>query len=64
LKVVELLKREPPACENRRLVIGGKSLGGRIASLVADEAGVAGLVCLGCRRSYVQTVLGEINHVP
>lgn len=31
----------------RSLVIGGKSLGGRIASLVADEAGVRGLVCLG-----------------
>jgi predicted alpha/beta-hydrolase family hydrolase len=30
-----------------RLVIGGKSLGGRIASMVADDAGVAGLVCLG-----------------
>lgn len=29
------------------LVIGGKSLGGRIASMIADEAGVAGLVCLG-----------------
>jgi predicted alpha/beta-hydrolase family hydrolase len=29
------------------LVIGGKSLGGRMASLVADEAGVRGLVCLG-----------------
>lgn len=29
------------------LVIGGKSLGGRIASLVADEAGASGLVCLG-----------------
>lgn len=29
------------------LVIGGKSMGGRIASLVADEAGVAGLICLG-----------------
>jgi uncharacterized protein len=29
------------------LVISGKSMGGRIASLVADEAGVAGLVCLG-----------------
>ena len=29
------------------LVIGGKSMGGRIASLVANEAGVAGLVCLG-----------------
>ncbi len=27
--------------------IGGKSMGGRIASMVADEAGVAGLVCLG-----------------
>ncbi len=31
----------------KRLVIGGKSLGGRIASMVADEAGVRGLVCLG-----------------
>jgi len=30
-----------------RLVIGGKSLGGRIASLVADACGVRGLVCLG-----------------
>jgi hypothetical protein len=28
-------------------VIGGKSLGGRIASMVADECGVRGLVCLG-----------------
>jgi len=31
-----------------RLIIGGKSMGGRIASLVADTSGVAGLVCLGC----------------
>ena len=30
-----------------RVAIGGKSLGGRIASLVADEAGVRGLLCLG-----------------
>jgi predicted alpha/beta-hydrolase family hydrolase len=29
------------------LVIGGKSLGGRMASLVADELRVRGLVCLG-----------------
>jgi uncharacterized protein len=29
------------------LIIGGKSLGGRIASLVADEQGVLGLVALG-----------------
>lgn len=30
-----------------RTIIGGKSMGGRIASMIADEAGVAGLVCLG-----------------
>src|SRR5262249_5300762 len=29
------------------LVIGGKSMGGRIATLVADETEVAALVCLG-----------------
>jgi predicted alpha/beta-hydrolase family hydrolase len=29
------------------LVIGGKSMGGRIASMIADEIGVRGLVCLG-----------------
>jgi predicted alpha/beta-hydrolase family hydrolase len=40
LKVVEILGPQ-------RLVIGGKSMGGRIASLIADEAEVRGLVCLG-----------------
>lgn len=30
-----------------RLVIGGKSMGGRIASMVADDLNVAGVVCLG-----------------
>ena len=29
------------------LVIGGKSMGGRMASMLADELGVRGLVCLG-----------------
>ena len=29
------------------LVIGGKSMGGRMAGMIADEAGVRGLVCLG-----------------
>ena len=29
------------------LVIGGKSMGGRSASMVAEEAGVAGVVCFG-----------------
>ena len=40
LRVITRLGREG-------LVIGGKSMGGRIASLLADEAKVAGLVCLG-----------------
>jgi len=30
-----------------RLIIGGKSLGGRMASMVADELKVAGLLCYG-----------------
>jgi len=30
-----------------RVVVGGKSLGGRIASMIADEVGARGLVCLG-----------------
>jgi len=40
-RVVEQLG--DPSC----LVIGGKSMGGRIASMIADKAGVKGLVCLG-----------------
>ncbi len=34
-------------CAGKTLVIGGKSLGGRIASVVADTSRVAGLICLG-----------------
>ena len=33
--------------DGRRLVIGGKSFGGRMASLVADELDVTGLLCYG-----------------
>ncbi len=43
----EWLRAIEQAGEPRELVIGGKSMGGRVASLVADQAGVAGLVCLG-----------------
>ena len=39
----EVAARFDPA----RLVVGGKSLGGRMASLIADEVGARGLVCLG-----------------
>jgi predicted alpha/beta-hydrolase family hydrolase len=30
-----------------RLVIGGRSMGGRAASMIADDVGAGGLVCLG-----------------
>lgn len=40
LDVIALVKAET-------LFIGGKSLGSRIASLIADGAGVGGLICLG-----------------
>jgi len=35
------------AAGNGALVIGGKSMGGRMASLVADESGVDGVICFG-----------------
>ena len=47
--LVHKLREDAPA--KQRILIGGKSLGGRVASLLADEqyeAGeIAGLVCLG-----------------
>ncbi len=35
------------ALNDRPLAIGGKSLGGRMASLIADEVGAKALICLG-----------------
>jgi predicted alpha/beta-hydrolase family hydrolase len=52
LTVVSMLGRDG-------LVIGGKSMGGRIASLLADEAGVAGLICLG----YPFHPVGKPDHL-
>lgn len=43
--VVAELAPDPAA--RRQLAIGGKSMGGRIASMVADELAVGALVCLG-----------------
>ncbi len=40
----EMVAKYAPASQ---LVIGGKSLGGRMASMVADELGVAGVLCFG-----------------
>jgi predicted alpha/beta-hydrolase family hydrolase len=31
----------------KNLIIGGKSMGGRMASMIADEANAKGLICLG-----------------
>jgi predicted alpha/beta-hydrolase family hydrolase len=45
--LLETWRRVIEALGPARLVIGGKSLGGRMASMVADESGVLGLVCLG-----------------
>jgi uncharacterized protein len=41
------------------LVIGGKSLGGRMASLIADDIGVAGLICFGFPFHAPGRTLGE-----
>ena len=34
-------------CPPVRLIIGGKSMGGRVASMIADAHNVAGVICLG-----------------
>ena len=45
--LLETWRRAIAALGAERLAIGGKSLGGRMASMVADECGVRALVCLG-----------------
>ncbi len=45
--LLETWRRAIAALGPERLAIGGKSLGGRMASMVADESGVRALVCLG-----------------
>jgi predicted alpha/beta-hydrolase family hydrolase len=45
--LLEAWRRVIAALGPENLAIGGKSLGGRMASLLADEAAVRGLVCLG-----------------
>lgn len=45
--LLDTWRRVIDALGPERLVIGGKSMGGRMASLVADETGVRGLACLG-----------------
>lgn len=47
-KLLDCWRSVIDACKGQgKLVIGGKSMGGRMASLIADEAEVDGLICLG-----------------
>ncbi len=43
--VIEAVAPEPIG--RSRLAVGGRSMGGRIASMLADEVGVGALVCIG-----------------
>ena len=45
--LLESWRRAVASVGGGRLVIGGKSMGGRIASMLADDVGAHGLVCLG-----------------
>jgi len=45
--LMESWRRAIATAGGKRVVIGGKSMGGRIASMIADDVGVHGLVCLG-----------------
>ncbi|HET9149672.1 MAG TPA: alpha/beta family hydrolase [Alphaproteobacteria bacterium] len=46
-KLLESFRAAARALEGKAFAIGGKSMGGRIASMVADEVGAKALVCLG-----------------
>ena len=43
--IVHSVERE--RCPSKNIIIGGKSMGARIASVVADDHKVAGVICLG-----------------
>lgn len=45
--LLETWRQAVRECGVTQPFVGGKSLGGRMASMVADEVGAAGLVCLG-----------------
>ena len=43
--VIHCIEKE--RCPSKSIIIGGKGMGGRISTLVADEHKVAGVICLG-----------------
>lgn len=46
-RLLEAFRAAASAFERKTFAVGGKSMGGRIASMIADEIGAAALVCLG-----------------
>jgi len=46
-KLLDAFRAAAHVFKGKRFAIGGKSMGGRIASMVADEVGATALVCLG-----------------
>ncbi|HEY9032064.1 MAG TPA: alpha/beta family hydrolase [Kangiella sp.] len=47
-KLIEAYKQQiAKQAKGRKVFIGGKSMGGRVASMIADEEQVAGLICMG-----------------
>ena len=46
-RLLDSWRQTVAALQPARVAVGGKSMGGRMASLIADEVGAAGLVCLG-----------------
>lgn len=43
--IVHCIEREK--CPSKNIIIGGKTMGARVASMVADDSKVAGVICLG-----------------
>ncbi|MCG8554207.1 MAG: alpha/beta fold hydrolase [Proteobacteria bacterium] len=60
LEALAALARQP----EHHVFIGGKSMGGRVASLIADEVQAAGLICLGFPfHAPGRSAKGRIEHL-
>lgn len=46
-KLIESFKRQINKTLNKSIFIGGKSMGGRVASMIADEVNANGVICMG-----------------
>ncbi|WP_223668620.1 alpha/beta family hydrolase [Kangiella shandongensis] len=46
-KLIESFKQQIDKASSGNLFIGGKSMGGRVASMIADDVGAGGVICMG-----------------